>query len=595
MSGDKQGQVTYSILIKYVIRLIKPCKLLLITYILCSLFLGVLIAFSTQIRTFFFDNILDENNSKQTVLLLLFVNLLVVFVIQYALPMIQNIVEERMQIHIFCEIESRIGEKKCKIPWEYFEQQDINDNLEIIKDAWEKMWELIKGFVQILSLLVSMLGMFYIMTQLGLVYCVLLGLLFIPVAYFSISAARIYYDTWQRTASLRRFCDYQRDILMNKEFSTERILFQYTPFILKRWEKDYEDVRTLSIKEELKGSKRMQLSGLIFCLYIIILLFILYFRVRAGVTSLGFAIALISIFPGLMNKTIVSLSNEINTLIKSLYAVWTIISFEELEQEDGIFNPPDRDINFSQIVFNNVSFKYPNTKKWVLKDVNMCFEKGKHYAIVGENGAGKSTIIKLLLRLYRATEGEILIDGVNINEIAREKITGLIAALFQDHQRYLTDIIENIAIGNINDFENISRIEESAKQVGIHNLIKSMPNGYKTKLGAVQQGGVDLSGGEWQKLAVARLINSACLIKILDEPTSAMDPIFEYSLYQDFNKIMKNTTTISISHRLASCRNVDLIYVLKDGQIVECGNHKLLMDNKNLYYKMYSTQKEMYK
>ena len=150
-------------------------------------------------------------------------------------------------------------------------------------------------------------------------------------------------------------------------------------------------------------------------------------------------------------------------------------------------------------------------------------------------------------------------------------------------------------MGDIEHVKDMPRIMESAKKANIHGKIAGLPEGYGTVLGTALKNGVDISGGEWQKLAIARLLMSPCPIKILDEPTAAMDAVFEYELYQDFKKIMEGKTTVSISHRLASCRNADYIYVLAHGEVEEEGSHEKLMANQGLYAKMYITQKEMYK
>ena len=579
---------------KHLSKILKPYTGLLAIYIFLIAISSIMVVYSAQIRAYFVDAVLDGNHTQQAILYLLLQNLAVLFFIRFCLPMLQFHMEKHITYHIILDVEETIGKKKCTIPWAYHENPEINDKMELLGDTFEYVWLCFKGAINIISVIVSTIGIFLLMAQLGIFFVMLLFLLFIPVVYFSIRAATGYYDTWQRTAKMKRFCNYQRKIMTNKEYATERILFGYTPFFLKRWETEYQQVRTLSFQEELKGSKKMQIGGVLFCLYISILFIVMADRLGNGTITAGFMASIISVFPTLMNQMIVTLSNEINQLVRSGRTVKALADFDALEDEEGAFDLPEQGMDFSEILFQKVSFRYSETSKWVLQNVNMRFEKGKHYAIVGENGAGKSTLIKLLLRLYQVTEGEILIDGVNINEIPRTKLMGLITSLFQDHQRYYTNVSENIGLGDINHIEDLQRIMESAKKVDFHERVKAMPDGYESILGTMHNGGLDLSGGEWQKLAITRLIMSPCPIKILDEPTAAMDAMFEYTLYQDFKKIMENNTTISISHRLASCRNADYLYVLDHGSVLEQGNHESLMDQKQLYYKMYTTQKEMY-
>lgn len=579
---------------KYLLKILKSYTVLLAVYALLIVISSVMVVYSARIRTYFVDAVLDGSHTEQAILSLLLLNLAVLFFIRFCLPMLQSHMEKYITHRISLNVDENIGKKKCAIPWSCHENPEVNDKMELLCDASGQVWLCFKGAVYIASVVISTIGIFLLMVQLGVFYVMLLFLLFIPVVYFSVRAAAGYYDTWQRTAKMKRHCNYQRRIMMNKEYATERILFGYTPFFLKRWESEYQQVRTLSLKEELKGSKKMQIGGILFCLYIAVLFIVMADRLGKGEITAGFMASIVSIFPTLMNQMIVSLSNEMNQLVRSGRAVKTLAEFEALEEEEGVFDLPEQGMDFTEILFKKVSFRYSETSKWVLQNVDMRIEKGKHYAIVGENGAGKSTLIKLLLRLYRVTEGEILIDGTNINEIPRAKLMGLVSSLFQDHQRYYTNVAENIGVGDINHIDDLQRIMECAREAGFQKKVEAMPDGYKSILGTMHSGGLDLSGGEWQKLAISRLIMSPCPIKILDEPTAAMDPMFEYALYQDFKKIMENKTTISISHRLASCRSADYVYVLDHGSVLEQGSHESLMEQKQRYYKMYTTQKEMY-
>lgn len=575
-------------------RTFKPHLALLIFYVFLSLLQAVMIAIFTKVRAIFIDEVLDLQHSTEEIISLFFLNVCIVFLVQYGLPMLQSYFNNLISQRIYLSVEYRVHKKKSTISWECHEDEDINNKIKLLEDAANHIWLYVKGMIGILATVISIIGMFSIIIQLGRLFALVLVMLYIPVVYYAIRAATNYYDTWRRTAKLRRNCDYQRNILMDKEYAAERILFEYTPFFLNRWEKDYKEVRNLSIKEELKGSKKMQIAGILFCLYVSVVVCVLANKLSKGEITAGYMVALVSVFPPLMNSMIVLLSNQINEMVRAKQTVKTLVAFERIEDDEGALALPQQNVDFSEIVFHNVSFQYPGTTKWVLRRVNMRFEKGKHYAVVGENGAGKSTLIKLLLRLYRVTEGEILLDGVNINDVPRTKLRGLMSALFQDHQNYYTNISENIGIGDINNLNHTCRIEDSARKAGIHKTIAAMPDGYQTVLGTMHESGVELSGGEWQKLAISRLMMSPCLFKILDEPTAAMDPLFESVLYQDFNSIMRGKTTVLISHRLASCKSADYIYVLNHGCISEQGSHKSLMERKRHYYKMYTTQKDMY-
>lgn len=241
------------------------------------------------------------------------------------------------------------------------------------------------------------------------------------------------------------------------------------------------------------------------------------------------------------------------------------------------------------IEFKNVSFKYPNSKDFVLKNINFILANKDKIAIVGLNGAGKSTIIKLLLRLYSPTEGEILYNGININSFSTDEYSSLFSVEFQDIKTYSFSILENISMENQNT-TNIDKVNNSILLSGLNDKVNELKDGLFSKIGvSLFPDGIELSGGEKQKLAFARALYKTGKIFIFDEPASAMDSFAEKELYDLFkSKIYK--PTIFISHRLSSTKFFDRIIVLKDGEIIESGTHESLLAEHGYYYNLYNTQ-----
>ena len=247
------------------------------------------------------------------------------------------------------------------------------------------------------------------------------------------------------------------------------------------------------------------------------------------------------------------------------------------------------------IEFKNVSFKYPNNETYILKNINIKINKGEKLAIVGENGAGKTTFIKLLIRLYDVTEGEILLDGVNIKEIDYKSYMNTLSVVFQDFKLFYESIKENVALSKIDeatDEEILEVLEKSGLKENINKFKKGI---HTTVYKEFDDEGVELSGGEGQKLCLARALYKNGGIVILDEPTSALDPRSEYDLYMKFNELVENKTSIYISHRLSSTRFCDNIAVFEDGEIVEYGTHNDLIKKNGIYNELYSKQAEFYK
>lgn len=245
------------------------------------------------------------------------------------------------------------------------------------------------------------------------------------------------------------------------------------------------------------------------------------------------------------------------------------------------------------IEFRHVSFKYPRSEKLVLRDINLTIHSGEHLSVVGLNGAGKTTFIKLLCRLYDVTEGEILVDGVNITEYSDEEYRRLFSVVFQDFQLFAFSLRENIAFGEQADDAELERV---LKLAGMWEDVQKLPNGLDTMLyKSFDENGTDLSGGQRQKTAIARALYRNAPVVILDEPTAALDPVAEYEIYRQFSTLVGGKTAVYISHRLSSCKFCDRIVVFAEDTIKESGTHdELVAINGGIYAKMFAEQAKYY-
>lgn len=246
--------------------------------------------------------------------------------------------------------------------------------------------------------------------------------------------------------------------------------------------------------------------------------------------------------------------------------------------------------------FKDVSFHYPGSERNVIDHASFRIEAGERVVLVGLNGAGKTTLIKLITRLYDPTEGEILLDGVNIKEYSLSELYSMFGIIFQDFGKYSATVEENIRYGDLNKPHVEGDVQYAASQSAASEYIESLPDGYDTPLTRMfEKSGTELSGGQWQKLAIARAFYADSDFLILDEPTAALDPLAEQEIYNQFAKLGENKTTIFVSHRLSSATTADRIVVLKDGALIEMGVHSELMSLKGDYYTLFTTQAERYK
>ena len=336
--------------------------------------------------------------------------------------------------------------------------------------------------------------------------------------------------------------------------------------------------------------------------------------VVSGITNLVFyAVIAMQVFTGeimigdysLYTGAIASVSACISTLISQSGSIYegtlfidNLIDF--MEEEQTVAPLTDEPAKVSKgaghtIEFCNVSFRYPGTDKNVINGINLKISEGETVALVGLNGAGKTTFIKLLLRLYDPTEGVILLDGRDIREYDLESLYSTFGIIFQDFGRYAVTAQENIRFGNIRAEADMARVKYAARQSGADDYIARLEKGYDTPLMRIfEQDGAELSGGQWQKLAIARAFYADSDILILDEPTASLDPIAEQEIFSQMDKLRKGKTSIFVSHRLSSATTADTIVVLENGTVAEKGSHRQLMAARGKYAQLFATQAERY-
>ena len=310
------------------------------------------------------------------------------------------------------------------------------------------------------------------------------------------------------------------------------------------------------------------------------------------------SLAQLSVITSMMVSTtwiLIGFTESLTSLFKNGLFIEYLRTFLEYKEKipenyEGI----DPGTEIKTLEFRDVSFSYKD--KEVLSHLNMEFRGGKTYALVGHNGAGKTTLIKLLLRLYDPTEGEILLNGRNIKEYDLKKYRALFATAFQDNRMFSMSVTDNVVMGeNIPEAKKTERVEEALKLSGAYDKVMSLKHGMGTTLtNEFDDEGAVLSGGESQKVVVARAFVKQCPFKVLDEPSSALDPIAEATLFDNIYETCKDNTLVFISHRLSSVQNADWVYLLSDKTVKEEGTHRMLMEKHGLYADMYTKQAKNY-
>lgn len=322
------------------------------------------------------------------------------------------------------------------------------------------------------------------------------------------------------------------------------------------------------------------------------------FLVTAAKAFVGvFGIGNFVLYKGTVNRfcnSIVNLASGITELRENNEYLLHLYRFLDLPDNmyHGTLAVEKRDDIDYEIEFRNVSFRYPNTENWVLRNVNMKFRVGDKLAIVGENGSGKTTFIKLLCRLYDPTEGVILLNGIDITRYRYEEYLSLFSVVFQDFKLFQFSLAANIAGSFAYD---ASRVEGCLARAGFADRLAGLENGIKTVIGRdYENDGIDLSGGEQQKVALARALYKDAPFVILDEPTAALDPMAEAAVYENFQQLVERKTAVFISHRLSSCRFCDDIIVFDKGRLVQRGRHDALAAEAGKYRELWNAQAQYY-
>ena len=284
---------------------------------------------------------------------------------------------------------------------------------------------------------------------------------------------------------------------------------------------------------------------------------------------------------------------ENNLYMSNLFSFLAIPS--SLRQQD--LPPVTKSLNPVElgIRFDHVSFKYPGQERWVLRDIDLFIPQGHCLALVGHNGAGKTTFTKLLTRLYNPTEGRILLDGIDLQQWDQDALRQRIGVIFQDFNRYQLSFRENITLGNIQNSPDRELFQRAIDQSGAATIVPELPQGTESQVGRWFNDGVELSGGQWQKIALARAyMRENADILVLDEPTAALDAEAEAAVFERFRALTKGRTTILISHRFPTVRMSDTIIVIEDGCIIEQGSHDQLMTLGKRYAGLFALQARGY-
>jgi ATP-binding cassette, subfamily B, bacterial len=489
-------------------------------------------------------------------------------------------------------IKDLVHKQSTTVDLSFYESPEYYDRLDQAQsEAGNRPLALLESAGSLLQNGITLLGMGAVLIPYGWWLPLVLLVTALPAMYVGLRFDRHYHRWWQKTTATRRHAQYYDLMLTVGSVAAELRLFG----LGRSFQTSYQKLRQQMLTERLRRMRKQSVAKLGSSVGALLvagaIMGWMALRALHGLATLGDLALFYQAFSrgqGLMRSLLGSIG-QIYT--NSLY-LGNLFTF--LDLRPGIVdpvNPVPAPLKLNRgIEFQGVSFRYPGSERPALQDFNLTIPANKIIAIVGANGAGKSTLLKLLCHFYDPEVGQIRIDGIDIRDFSVEELWRRITVLFQFPFPYYTTAAENIALGDLRSAPSRAAVEAAARNAGAHNFISRLPQGYDTRLGKWFVDGVELSGGEWQRIAMARAYIRHAPIILLDEPTSFMDSWDEADWFDRLRVLAKGRTAVIITHRFTIAMRADVIHVMNDGTIIESGSHHELIAQDGLYAQSWSKQ-----
>lgn len=495
---------------------------------------------------------------------------------------------EQVQDHV----KTLIHEKAAEVDLEFYETAGYYDHMSRANgQAASRSMSLLQNIGGLLQNAITLVGIAALLIPYA--WWLPLALLFstLPAFWVVVHHNNLHHEWWEATTKDRRWVNYFDRVLTDPTTAPEVRIFG----LGNRFRTAYKDLRRVLRESRLRLLRNQNIAGLwagVSALVITGAVMVwMVWRALQGAATLGDLALFYQAFnqgQGLMRALLSSAGN--------LYtdALFLEHLFTFLELKPGVKSPeephPTPDALEKGIRFEHLGFRYPETERWALRGFSLEIPARKTVAIVGPNGAGKSTLAKLLCRFYDPEEGRILIDGTDIRDLDVKALRRMLTAMFQHPVRYVATAAENISLGDVEAEAHPERIREAARAGGALEIIESLPDGYDTLLSRQFKDGTELSGGQWQRVTLARAFFRQAPIVILDEPTSFMDSWAETQWLERFRKLVEDRTAIIITHRFTTAMRADIIHVMEEGRIIESGRHEELLRRGGAYAASWSAQ-----
>lgn len=554
-----------------------------------NIFLGIIVSVLSPFISVCYKKIIDyiTVSSETGIVYKVILNYVI---IQALLEIIENIslhIDAKKDLELNQFFAHQINKKISRIRLEYFENTKVFDLINRISQyGTNNIFDFFEYLSAFISPVVSIVTYSFIVSDINAFLPLLLIGSSLPNLYYQIKLNRNIYKIAKEDTKKKRLIEHFVDVLSNREYAKEVRLFHLVDFISNKIRLLRIEVYQNNKNHEIERIKKscivqiMQNISMIVCLiYTTTLIF-------QGKTNIG---SFVLVYNGLKSVT-QNIDIFVNTL-KNIdgFCLYIKDLFEFLSIEENPCNDTTKLEKIKDIELRNVSFKYPNSEEKAIKEISEHFYSGEKIAIVGDNGSGKSTLINLLLGVFRPNNGDILINGHKLQDVLQQYLN-LTVCLLQNYVKYQFSAEDNIIIGNGGMQDKTIKNNEA-----LYEIVKRLPRGKMTILGQLDENGIDLSGGEWQQIALLRTFYKKIFdLVILDEPFSNVDPIKSEEILNKIFNDVADKLFIIITHNMGHAKKCDRIIVLKEGKIIEEGTHKILMEKKGHYYELYQSQEERY-
>lgn len=518
-----------------------------------------------------------------------------VHIVQELIIKMSQYIEYKYNDKVNYYVENLLLEQFAAVDLGFYDSSEYRDKLNQVWDIKSSVTALASLFFAQVQTLLSFIVSLILFARWNAAYALVIVLCSLPIIFVEWKVNQLDINFSMQNQKNERAMRYFKYIFTNYDNSLEIKLYNIKDFLIGKYIDSWKEYYKNRKKFTAKIAALMFVSLLISTFVSQLLLYILLIgKIAKKIISIGDAMYYMSLFHNLYNSTVslIRIISSSNAAFVRLNTVKEFINQKPMVQKNGVLTLD----KIQKIEFSHVYFRYPGKENYVLEDCSFTMEAGQQIGLVGENGCGKSTIVKLILRLYDVEEGEILLNGIDIMEYDIEKYRAMFSVLFQDFIKYSFTLRENVSLSDIEKSDNDERIKDALSKSEMSELVSTWDKGLETPLTrSFEPDGKELSGGQWQRIALSRVFFADRDFVILDEPSASLDVFAEEKIFHQFQQLSGTRSSIIISHRLSSIVAADKILVLKNGRILEQGKHRELLSKNGYYSELFYAQAQSYR